>query len=158
MPLPFSIVAYKGTSLISRLIRMFTKSEYSHVSLMLDDYHCLESNYKTPTSLQHFQYKKGSYDVFVLNEELSDEQKHHISKFIIGRINLKYDWIYIISRFFNIILGTKLYSDPKRYNCDELIVEAFSSIGIDLINEGVKLSPESITNSSKLTRIKKEEI
>lgn len=153
MPLPYSIIANKGTSVISRLIRLITKSDYSHVSLILDDFHCLESNYKTSTSIQHFQYKNGSYDVYTLKEDLTEKQKKIIHKFIMDNINLKYDWLYITSRFFNIVVGSKLISSPDRYNCDELIVDAFKAIGIELVNKDIKLSPASIVNSPKLTKI-----
>lgn len=147
----FDIVFYRGTSLISRTITTLSKSRYSHVALVLDDLHTLECDYKTPTAIRHFDYKDKTYDVYELVTPLTDEQRQGILKFIRENLGKKYDWRYIFSRGLNFLFGTKIYNHPDRYDCDELIVDAFKSQGIDLV-EGTELFPEVLSKSKHVRR------
>jgi hypothetical protein len=83
---------------------------------------------------------------------LTDEQRHGILRFIRDNIGEGYDWRYIISRGINLLFNTPILNSPNRNNCDELIIEAFRSEGINLV-EGTKLFP-GIMASSSLLRLK----
>jgi hypothetical protein len=146
-------IFYKGESLVGKLVKSVSKSEYSHISLLLDDFHCLELNYKSPTSIQHFSYPRGSYHLYRLNIVLNNYQLTQLNRFIRNRISTKYDWKYIISRGLNFIFGTPIINSKGRYNCDELIIEGFKSLGVSLIEDDVKLSPETLSKSSKLVKL-----
>jgi hypothetical protein len=144
---------YSGTSLIGKIIRRTTNSKFSHVALLLDDFHCLELDYKSPTSIKHFRYPKGSYHLYKLNIHLTEQEIKRLNVFIRNNISTKYDWKFIFSRALNIFFGTLIINSKDRYNCDELIVEAYRFIGINLIEEDVKLSPETLSKSDKLVKI-----
>jgi hypothetical protein len=146
-------IFYKGESLIGKFVKSVSKSEYSHVSLLLDDFHCLELNYKSPTSIQHFSYPEGSYHLYKLNFVLREYQLEKLNRFIRNNISTKYDWKFIVSRGLNLLFNTPIINSKGRFNCDELIVEAFKSIGINLIGEGTKLSPEALSKSDKLVKL-----
>jgi hypothetical protein len=144
---------YSGTSLIGKIIKRTTNSKFSHVALLLDDFHCLELDYKSPTSIKHFKYPKGSYHLYKLNIHLTDQQLKMFNVFIRNNISTKYDWKYIFSRGFNLLFGTPIVNSKNRYNCDELIVEAFRFIGVNLIEDDVMMSPETLSKSDKLEKI-----
>lgn len=122
---PFTFLFYKGNSLISKIIRVISKGKYSHVCLILDDLHTIECSWCHPVVIKHFKYKSKSYDVYRLNIDLTDEQKEIIFNFIKQNIDSGYDWKFIISRGLHLLFGTKVVNSKKRYNCDELIVDAF---------------------------------
>jgi len=142
----FDIILYKGQSLIAKTIKNISNSKYSHVALVLDSLHTLESDYKNPVNIRHFSYLKGSYDVYEFITPLTRKQRDGILEFIRANIGKGYDYPYILTRGLNILFGTKIYNSPDRYNCDELIVDAFRSEGIELLT-GDKLIPETLTQS-----------
>lgn len=150
---PFSFIFYKKSGLISNLIKWFTKGKYSHVALVIDELHTLELSWKSPTAIKHFEYPKNSYDVYILSYPLSQEQKVKIMEFIKQNINTKYDWIYVLSRGLNLLFGTKIINSSDRFNCDELIVEAFRYVGIELITNDNKLTPDELANSKYLNKM-----
>lgn len=153
---PFNVIFYKGNSFIGKLIRKFTKGRYSHCALVLSDsFHVLQLDYKTPLSIQHLNYKSSDYDVYELTFDLSNKEKEQITTYIIERLSTTYDWKYICSRFFNILFGTKIYNSKNNYNCDELILDAFRSIGVNLLNGDDQVSPETLSKSKYLRKINK---
>lgn len=149
----FDMIFYKGKTPISKAIRFLTKSEYSHCAILLDSMHLIQLDWNTPTSIKHIDYHIQDYDVYELTIDLSKDEEQKIIEYIIQRISTEYDFVFIISRFFNILFGTKIYNSKDKYNCDELIVEAFRSIGINLIDGDVKLSPSELAKSKLLKKI-----
>lgn len=151
---PFNIVFYKGETIISKLIKKLTKGKYSHCALVLmDSYHVVQLDWKTPTSIQHLNYERNMYDVYELTFELTVDEQIGISQYILDRLSTTYDFKFICSRFFNLFFNTKTYNSKDKYNCDELIIDAFRSVGINLLNGDEKISPE-ILSKSKLLKIK----
>jgi hypothetical protein len=142
-------IFHKGDSLIAKVIRKFSK--FSHVALQIDIIHTLETNYKTPISIEHFAYEKGTYDVYEFYRPLTDEEIQIIHQFIFSNLNKKYDWIFIFSRLGNILFNTKIKSTPNRYTCDELIYASFKQIGYDLVDG--KLTPETLSKSKYLRKV-----
>lgn len=150
---PFQLLFYKGNSLIGILIRKVSHSRYSHVTLILDYLHTLETSWNNPSVIKHFNYKYKSYDVYELNVQLTQYQKQIVLQYITEHILTGYDWIYLLTRGFNILFGTKIINSKKYLTCDELTYEAFKKIGINLIQEDEMLSPESLSRSKYLTKL-----
>lgn len=48
--------------------------------------------------------------------------------------------------------GVKAINIRNRYNCDELIVEAFKKANINLIEDGIKLTPKTLSESKYLRK------
>lgn len=151
---PLNIVFHKGKTPIALLIRLFTKSSYSHCALVIDNFHLVQLDWKTPTSIKHLEYPIGDYDVYELITEVTEDEQEKIRQFIRKYISTTYDWKFIFSRFFNILFGTSIVNSKGLYNCDELIVDAFRSVSINLIGDE-KLTPDSLSKS-KLLRLKKK--
>ena len=104
-------------------------------------------------SIQHLSYKPSDYDVYHLTFTLTESEKEQITEYIINQLSTTYDWKYIGSRFFNVLFGTKIYNSKEKSNCDELIIEAFRSIGINLLNGDEQVSPETLSKSKLLNKI-----
>lgn len=151
---PFDILFFKGDTIIGKLIRFVSKSEYSHVCMFLDQFHTLETAWNKPSIINHFSYKYRDYDIYRLNVQLNDYQKQIILQYITERINYKYDWLYAITRGLNLLFGTKIINSKNRFDCDELIYEAFKRVGIQLVENGEMLTPSVISKSKYLERVK----
>ncbi|MGM7685228.1 hypothetical protein ACSVDA_24285 [Cytobacillus sp. Hm23] len=147
----FDIVAYKGESLISKIIRFSTHSPYSHVAFVLDDLHVLQLNWNTPTVVKHLEYKPHQYDVYRLKQALTEKESDRVRRFIYNKLNSKYDFKFIFSRLLYLLFNTSLYNSKKPYNCDELIVDAF--IGMELTDDQTLLTPYTLAQSDMLMKI-----
>jgi uncharacterized protein YycO len=151
---PLDLLFYRGNSILARLIRYITKSEeYSHCSIFIDQLHLLETSWKQPNVIAHFGYRYTEYDVYRIKVELTDIQKEAIMSFLHQRINHSYDFKYIITRAGNFLFGTEVKSSEGKYTCDELIFQAFSIIGINLLEEEYILSPDALARSRYLELI-----
>lgn len=152
---PFNIILHKGKTPIARIIRLLTGSKYSHCAFAVNSLHLVQLDWKTPVTISHFSYPIGQYDVYEIITPLTEAEKDKVSRYIRDRISTTYDWRFILSRFFNIVIGTPIFNSKKRYNCDELILEALRSISVNLIEADVKLTPDTLSKS-KLLRLVKE--
>lgn len=152
--LKFNIIFYKGDSLVSRFIRKITRSkEYSHCAFLLDDgFHCLELAWNNPCVVKHFKYKSHEYDTYELKFELSEKQIQELKRYIIKYLNSGYDFKYLITRGLNFLLGTPIKNSKRTMTCDELIVESFRHIGINLIDGDVVMTPELLSESKLLRK------
>lgn len=120
---------------------------------MLNDWHSLESAWNNPCVIKHFEYKKCDYDIYELRVNLSEDDKIKIKKYIFDNLNSGYDYSYLITRGLNYLIGTPIINSKKTLTCDELVVEAFKSIGIRLVTDDDKLSPETLSNSKLLRKV-----
>jgi hypothetical protein len=146
----FNILFYKGDSILGRLIKYVTKGKYSHCVFLLDQFHCLETSWNNPSVIKHFDYRYKDYDIYRLNVELNENQKQLILKYITEHIEVGYDFIFLISRLFHIVFGTKILNSKRTVTCDELIYDAFKNAGIQLIKQDEMLTPSTLANSEFL--------
>lgn len=147
---PFNIIFHKGKTPIARVIRLLTRSKYSHCAIVIDSLHLIQLDWKTPVTIDHLKYPLGQYDIYEVITPLSIVEKQMIARYIRDRISTTYDWRFILSRFLNIIIGTPIFNSKKKYNCDELIVEAFRFVGINLVEGDIKLTPDTLSQSELL--------
>ncbi|MCP1159464.1 hypothetical protein [Bacillus infantis] len=150
---PFTFIFAKSNSLMSKVIRKVSKSKFSHVAMTLDSLHTLELTWKLPCVIQHFSYSLDRYEIYQLNIDLTEEQQKTIKNFIKINIASGYDKKFVISRGMNLLFGTKIKNSEHLYSCDELIVDAFSLVGIELLDKDVFLTPDSLSKSRYLTKI-----
>jgi len=123
------ILAYKGTSFTSRLIRLQTRSEYSHVSVQLEDDTVIEAWGRG--GVRHLSgpleaHKEGTHiDSFVVNASVDEER---VLGFLNSQLGKKYDFLSVM-RFFT----RRKSSADDRWFCSELVVEAYRQGGVDLL-------------------------
>lgn len=141
------IIACYPKNIIGKLISFISKCEISHVAIMIDDEHIIESDW-FGVRVRKLKNFKSKY-LILRCEELTEIQKDKIIKFVTNSINTEYDYKLLIGlglkKFFNI--NIKLFNQTDKYICTELIIETFKSVGIRLSNS---LYPESILKSNKL--------
>lgn len=153
MLVQFDFIFYKGETPIARIIQRVTNSEYSHVAMVLDGLHLLQTDWRTPVSIQHLEYPVEHYHVYRLRTELTEAEAMAVILYIRERLTAGYDFKLIFSRFFNLLIGTPIFSSKTRYNCDDLIVEAFRHIGINLIPDDIVLTPDILSKSELIYRV-----
>jgi hypothetical protein len=129
-----SIIFVKTSSPISWIIRKVTKSPWSHCCISLNDNNdiIIEADVFKKVSVKKNPYKK--YEV--VDVEINDSQRQQLLFFLHSKINVKYDYIYILGILLRLLKLRKndMWSDKKnRLMCSELTDDAFASIGIDLV-------------------------
>lgn len=148
---PFDIIFYKGNSIISKTIRYFTVSTYSHVGLVLDDLHIVEIDWKFPLKIRHLQYKSNNYDVYRV-KVLTNTQKEKMLEFISLKLNTEYDhwenFRFLLWKYFKI----KTKDDIDKFNCIEFVVDCFKYAGVNLSDKDI-VSFNDLIYSERLIRI-----
>lgn len=144
------IAAYKGKSLISRLIRFFNWSEYSHISWVCDDGTEYEAWHIGGVKHVHKfgqNHTKGT-EVDLFDITLTKGQKDDLEKFLSSKVGCKYDF----QAIFGFIIRDSIANKNKLF-CSEYIFEAFKSIKISLLNniEAYKVFPGLLVLSPLLT-------
>lgn len=148
---PMDIIFYKGDSLISKIIKKVTKSEYSHMAIIVDNLHIIETDWKFPVSINHLSYSTLSYDVYRC-AELNEGQRREMLNFLRDELQKKYDWTFLFSRWLHIMFGTRIRNNTEKYNCDELVFAAYKHVGILLTDEEL-ITTEVISKSKCLTKL-----
>lgn len=146
------IVLCQGKTLISKLIRWQTRSQYSHVAIVLDDGSILESWHKG--GVQHnkdlsVRHSKGTvidlYDIVV-----TKEQETKIISFFTKQLGKKYDFKMVL-RF--LTHGSEAGGIKYRWFCSEIVFAAFQYAGINLLeNTRAWECPPAWINKSHLLK------
>ena len=130
------ILAYRGKSLISRLIRWQTRSPYSHIAVQLDDGSVVEAWHKG--GVRHIGdpldgHTPGTdidvYGVYSMGCELPSVAKNIIEQFLLAQVGKKYDFV-SVARF----VTRRLSPADEKWFCSELAEAAFIVGGFRLLN------------------------
>lgn len=105
------IIFSKTNTLLSRLIRFFDKGRWSHVSILIDDYHIVDSRFPKGVRIRHFDL--ANYEVVTVKGDI-EEALEHVGK--------RYDLFIFI--WYGIRYGDKPWNNPNEMICSELIAEA----------------------------------
>jgi hypothetical protein len=121
---------------------------------MVGDYVLMESVF-SGVRLRRLSTKEPHFHI-LRNEELFRSQRRDIVSFVLHKVNVKYDLLLFIgiglNRLFH--LNTK-WNNKSRYICVEMIVEAYKSVGIDLL-PGISYNnmiPDDLMYSTKLKKV-----
>lgn len=117
---------YRGSGLISSLIKFQTRSDYSHACFVIDDF-IFES--KEFIGVQKVKVNNsGDYDEF--NLEISQQQKKDLLTFLYAQLGKPYDYTMVI-RF--VTRQQEQRASSGRWYCSELIVAALNKVGLRLL-------------------------
>ena len=125
------ILLYRGRSLISRLIQFQTRSDYSHVALMMDDCSVYEAWHVG--GVRHLRspfdgHSSGTYiDIFRITD-LRDCDVDQVEFFLSKQLGKKYDFASVV-RF---ITRREAPADDKWF-CSELVLAALKRGGVELL-------------------------
>lgn len=146
------IVAYKGKSTLSKLIKWRTNGEYSHTEFVnnfkdneFGTYGAI--NFKGVQFADYNWHIKGTeYDVFAI--DVTEAQFDKFKNFLNDQLNKKYDIIGILG-----YIDNRVNQDDSKWYCSELCYEALQHIGIELFNCNIKHPSPSLIVISPLLRL-----
>lgn len=102
----------RGTSPLSLLIKQFDRGEFSHVGIMIDEYHILGARYLGGVKVRHFDFT----DYEIVRVEDIDVSRAE------AYIGTNYDLLQFISYGFK--RGENVWNNPNKMICSELVAKA----------------------------------
>jgi uncharacterized protein YycO len=146
------IILTYNKSWISSLIRWAVGSKYTHVAIAINETIIAES-WWNGVRFTKLDTKKNKF-TRLRCPELTEHQKTNIIAFIYDKIDFEYDYKLLIGIGLNRIFGFKTkWDDPKKYICVELIIEAYRSVGIDLLEYNKDIAPHELLYSKHLKEL-----
>jgi uncharacterized protein YycO len=152
----FDLLFYRGSGVAASIISKVTKSPYTHVALVLDEFHLVEADWYHPLAIRHIEYRTENFDIYRVGD-LDDVQRSRIKRYIYETINSPYDYPLVLSHLLKYFFGGKLlFNSPRRFDCSEWVDLAFNYAGIDLLpNTQIStVTPADLVKSPKLTLVK----
>ena len=153
------IVLVKPKSLLSKLICKLTNSEYSHACLIYSTSPTpliLDIDYNMSKIRRLDYYNNRGYDIFRLEDGLSDVEKITLQIKVLEYIDKEYDYIQFFSYLRKLLFHREIFNNPKKFICSELVYKIFYDLGYDL-NPSAKIlgdvTPYDISKSSLLNKI-----
>ena len=165
----YDILLYKGKGFTSWLIEVGTKSDYSHVAVVVDPgiYLGIESNTGSQSGVRAMDLRKADQkevDIFRVKPKFRFDGKKVIS-FLVDHLGAKYDYLGVAGlgalKVLHVLSfgAIKVHNDFQRekdYFCSELIYQAFNEGGLDIVpqvSEADVTSPGDIAQSERLQKI-----
>lgn len=146
----YDLLFIKGDTVNSRIIKFITRSPYSHVAIVLDNYHVMETDIRYPLQIRHTSYPINSFDVYRFHRELTDNEKSLMDAYLMEKLQTKYDIARTISNGLFLLFNIPIRNAVKRLNCTEVAFDMYKAAGIDL---GAELTPRDLSTSSKLFKV-----
>lgn len=124
------IVFFRGTSPISRLIRFFTKSEYTHVALAIGDKTIIEADRFVNTRIREIQPSEV-YEIYRV-EDMTELMRRRIAVIAPMFVGYEYDYLQIFGVALRMIFSRKqnFFNRSNKFICSELIDEVFHNSGV----------------------------
>jgi len=126
---------------ISRLIRLFTWSEYSHIDFVTQSGKMIGCWPGQGVSFHDKVAGKVQY------AEIECYSAANVERFIIDQMGKQYDW----GAIFGIVFRRKSWHNIDKWFCSELIAEALLQDGNNIINKHTyRVTPQDIIESPKV--------
>lgn len=148
-----AILMYKGSGILSWLIRAQTRSKFSHTALHLRTGKIIDSQYPDGVKCRPFE-QRDDVRVFTVNG-VTAEQWNKVFEFARAKIGRPYDWLAV----FRFVSRRQCQYNGKWF-CSELVFAAFKMAGINLLErtEPWEVSPGMLSRSPLLTEISLEDL
>lgn len=130
-----SVVFLYGTSLLSRLVRFFSRGRFSHCGFKISN-SLIDIDAFRSVEVSLFHYKENEYEE--IEYELTLEQYRKLKSYINSNKNKEYDYIELVRYFFSFIPD-----DRRKKNCVEFVIDGLKKIDI-LDIENKSYSPEQL--------------
>lgn len=127
---PGDILLVRTATLWGWLIRLVTRSEWSHVALYIGDGMIAEID-----AFQGAHVSPLAYDRYQVlrHPAMTEEQAAVAVAWCRGQVGAMYDWGVIVEIGLRIVYGLHACIDSgRRYICTELVLEAYRAADIDL--------------------------
>lgn len=119
------IVFARTRSPISWLIRTLTKSEWSHVAIMMSDHFLIESDFLKPVRIRKNYYSQ--FKIVQLN--ITDIERLNLVSFLLDQTNRGYDYGRIVGILLYLLGFTKnrnLWNDYNKDICCEMVIRGLT--------------------------------
>lgn len=147
------LILERGTGIINEAIQEITDSPYSHVAGLAKPNELIEANGFRHTGYQALDYYDKIADVYTC-DILTDEQRNDIVKFVTKYIGTHYNYFLLVAEFFRYVFHWIIpYEEGTNKICSTLWVEAYRSVGIDLVPNVKFPSPAEIACSPLLRKV-----
>lgn len=109
------LILYKPKTVMGKFIKFLSpfilgkSAKYSHVGIVLDNYHILDINAGQNSKIRHVHNNRFNFSVITIN--LSYNQKTLFYKSISKYLDLEYDYLKAID----------VFNNDKKYTCYELV-------------------------------------
>lgn len=148
------IILYRGKGILSKLVCFFTKSKYSHVSMMISNRHIIEANWNKKSNISNFKFNPKRMEVYRFKDGLSAEQQISIVQDSYDFLNKYYDYGQIFGYILEFFTGKRKknpFNSSSKLICSELVDRAYLKINIDLVEYRAdgNVTPEDIAYSIK---------
>lgn len=147
------IVFYRGTSMLSRAIRWFTRSHYSHVAYEQSNGNLIEAWTHGVRMVADYatDHTAGTAVEWYRVEGVTPEQRERAETFMRKQLGKKYDVRGILG-----FLRHRDIENQERWFCSELVFEAFRQAGVELLARvpAFKVSPGDLNQSPRLILVK----
>jgi uncharacterized protein YycO len=129
-PVTVHVCLHRGSSVVSRLIRWQTRSEYSHASLLLPGGHHYEAR-EGRGVLRHagFTLTNPTEQVDAFAVDLTPTQFDDLRHFLGAQVGKPYDWL-MVARF--VSRRQESRGTSGKWFCSELVYAALQQAGVPL--------------------------
>jgi hypothetical protein len=132
------IIFIRTHSPISWAIRKLTKSEWSHVAVIMSDHFLIESDFLKPVRIRENRYTQTK----IVQLNITNEERLNLVSFLLDQTNREYDYGRIVGILIYLLGFTKnrnLWNDYNKDICCELIIRGLTSL-----NDVKNISPDII--------------
>lgn len=146
------ILACKNNSFLSRFIRYITKSNFSHLAIVVNEHEAIESD-GIAGFIKHKNINEYiDYASVYTCDSLSEGQRKNICQYAISKVGEKYDYYLLFVLFCRYMFGWKIrIKDSSADVCSELVNDSYGSIGVILSKKRFPI-PDDVINNNELLR------
>lgn len=145
-----------GKSLLTRLIRIFTTSDYNHAGIYVGHgvvYEALADGFNRREYGDMKQHLLNGVDVYRMRKKIDQKA---IKRAIIACAGIKYGYVDLLKFLIYILTGKRFNKSSARLICSEAIAKVYRTSGYDLfpsIKNLDYISPSDLANNKKLQKI-----
>lgn len=155
---PGDIILFKGNGIVSKFVKFFTRSEYTHVAMMVSDTKMIEANWNKKVNVVDFIYNPLEMEVYRYKNSLNVNQQISVVQTSYEMLNKYYDYAQIVVYLFE-FFSKKHFNNPFNFQqfviCSELIDKSYLKLMIDLVpwRSIGNVSPDDLSKSKEIVRI-----
>lgn len=153
----------KNDSFISRIIAYFTKSEYTHVGLIVayDELSniatIIESDRFVDTRINIIELDQQKHEIYTVDK--SQDETDRVLEYAYKSVGIKYDYLQILGLLISLVFGTeyRFFDRKNKLICSELIDLSYYKAGIKRstdMNLG-SITPQELLQVYDFKRIRK---
>lgn len=152
---PVRLAFYKGTSFTSKLIKWFTRGEYSHVGILFQDGTVIEAwepnGVRLSKSLGEVHEPGTVVDIYGLADEVNFDCQREAYYWVQGELGKPYDWAGIFQFLTKGDRSRQECNHPEKWFCSEISMAFMDRASYALLNcDAFKVPPFQLSTSPRL--------